>query len=164
MYIYLTDYLNYGFSVMSISTITPFIALDAERSALLDAKEHVLYLSFERILSRFDFELSAVLNHVIGSDISIRFDPLSGAPYLNFKDIPAFLSTIRPAKSAYFDRWKMSMELDCSVLSLKMDREGLLYKPHQLSIELVTILLPYRPFYSKDIDDMLAFTREVAAF
>jgi len=62
MYIYLIDYLNYGFSVMKIASICPLIALDVDRSALLDVRKHILYLSVERILSRFDFELSAVLN------------------------------------------------------------------------------------------------------
>lgn len=151
---------------MSITFVTRFIALDAERSALLDARRHVLYLSFERILSRFDFELSAVLSRVTDSDMPIRFDPLNGTPYLDFRDIPSFLSMIRPAKNAYFDRWKMSMELDCSDLSIKMDRQGLLYKPQQLSMELMTIFRPYRPYYptEKDMEDMLTFAQGVAAF
>ena len=54
----------------------------------------------------------------------------------------------------------MCMELDCSELSIKMDRQGLLYKPQQLSMELMTICMPYRPFYQpKDMDDMLTLRR-----
>lgn len=151
---------------MKIASISTLIALDADRSALLDVRKHILYLSFERILSRFDFELSAVLNRVADSDLQIRFDPLNGTPCLNFRDIPGFLNMVRPAKNAYFDRWKMSMELDCAVLLIKMDRQGLLYKPQQLSMELITIFLPYRPYYptEKDMEDMLTFAQEVAAF
>ena len=46
MYIYLIDYLNYRFSVMKIASICPLIALDVDRSALLDVRKHILY--FER--------------------------------------------------------------------------------------------------------------------
>jgi len=166
MYIYLIDYLNCRFSVMKIASICPLIALDVDRSALLDVRKHILYLSVERILSRFDFELSAVLNRVADSDLKIRFDPLNGTPCLNFRDIPGLLNMIRPAKNARFNRWKMCMELDCSELSIKMDRQGLLYKPQQLSMELMTICMPYRPFYptKKDMDDMLTFAQGVTAF
>lgn len=150
---------------MPVTSISPFIALHADRSALLDVKEHVLFLTLARILSRFDVELPMALRLLSGSDIRIRFDPANGNPCLRFEDIPRFLGLIRLPKNDYHNRQAIRMLLECEDLSIKLEFQGLLYLPRHLSRELISTLVPRLPAGyrdKKDVDDMLAFTREVA--
>ena len=53
---------------MTLASISPFIVLHADRSALLDAKNEVLYLALWRLLSRFELPLSECLKLLAGTN------------------------------------------------------------------------------------------------
>jgi hypothetical protein len=147
-------------NVVHISTIIP---LDPDRSALLDVKNRVLLLTLERLLSRFDIELPAVLSLLTGSDIHIRLDLVSGNPCLLFDDIPALLDRIRPAqRNDRHNRQHMSMILDHAGLLIAMKCLGLIDQPRALSLELITTLCPSGADDEKTLRGLLDFTQKVA--
>lgn len=148
---------------MNIASISPFIALDAKRSALLDVKQRVLLLTLERILYRFGYELSEALRLLAGSDIHIRFDPMNSNPCLVFEDIPRFLSLIsQPHNSAHITQ-EHNMRLECSELSFVLETMNLLSQPRMLSRQLVLTQRLGGFIDRTEMADLLAFTREVAA-
>jgi hypothetical protein len=148
---------------MPITSISPFIVLHADRSALLDVRARVLLLTVSRLTSRFEIDLPAVLRLLTGTDICIRFDPVNGNPCIAFEDIPELLSAIRPQKNDRHNRKHLSMTLEHSGLSMRMEREGLLYSPRALSDALHTILLPYPYWDMEELREMMKFTQNIAA-
>ncbi|MFZ3153999.1 hypothetical protein [Pseudomonas sp.] len=147
---------------MSITSISPFIALHADRSALLDVTARVLLLTVSRLTSRFEIDLPEVLRLLAGTDIRIRFDPVNGNPCIAFEDIPELLSAIRPRKNDRHNRKHLSMILEHAGLSMSMEREGLLYLPRTLSDALLTTLLPYPSWEIEDLREMTTFTQSLA--
>lgn len=144
---------------MSITSISPFIVLHADRSALLDAKNEVLYLALWRLLSRFELPLAEGLKLLAGTGIRIRFDPENGSPCINFKDIPSFLGVIRPAeRNDRHNRQHMKMTLEYADVLYKFETDRLVDLPRFLSKKLLTTL------QSSGVrgDEEYAFTQEVS--
>ncbi len=148
---------------MSITSISPFIALHADRSALLDVTARVLLLTVSRLTSRFEIDLPEVLRLLAGTDIRIRFDPVNGNPCIAFEDIPELLSAIRPRKNDRHNRKHLSMILEHAGLSMTMEHEGLLYSPRALSDALHTTLLPSPHWEIEELREMMRFTQNIAA-
>lgn len=147
---------------MPITSISPLIALHADRSALLDVRERILWLTVSRLTSCFEIDLPEVLRLLAGTNIRIRFDPVNSNQCIAFEDIPKLLSAIRPRKNDRHNRKHLSMTLEHSGLSMRMEREGLLYLPRTLSNALLTTLLPY-PFWEiEDLREMMTFTQSLA--
>lgn len=148
---------------MPITSISPFIALHADRSALLDVTARVLLLTVSRLTSRFEIDLPEVLRLLAGTDIRIRFDPANGNPCIAFEDIRKLLSAIRPQKNDRHNRKHLSMILEHAGLSMTMEHEGLLYSPRALSDALLTTLLPYPSWEIEELREMMRFTQNIAA-
>jgi hypothetical protein len=126
---------------MSLASISPFIVLHADRSALLDAKNEVLYLALWRLISRFELPLSECLRLLASTAIRLRFDPLNGSPCIDLKDIPGFLRAIRPAeRNDRHNRQHMRMKMEHAEILYEFETNRLVDLPRFLSRKLITTL------------------------
>lgn len=147
---------------MSVTSISPFIVLHADRSALLDVKTRVLYLTLSRLLGRFELQLPEALSALAKAKIHIRFDPVNGSPCIDFEDIPRFLSAIRPAeRNDRHNRQHMKTLLEHEDLSIKLEMDRLLDLPRFLSKELLFTLRSSGIREGKDWQEQSAFTQEI---
>lgn len=121
-------------------SIIRLIALDSERSALLDVSTLVLFLTLERILSCIEHALSDVDLHACG--LPLRQDPQTGKLCLPLDAIPRFVRIIKPLKGHRDARLVMSLELDVAALQIKQQYSNLMSNPEELIDELRFTMRP----------------------
>jgi hypothetical protein len=147
---------------MSVTSISPFIVLHADRSALLDIKNRVLYLTLSRLLGRFEVQLPEALRALERAKIHIRFDPVNGNSCIDFEDIPYFLSAIRPAeRNDRHNRQHRKTLLEHEALAIELETNGLLDLPRILSKKLLFTLQNPGIWEDKNWQVQAAFTGEL---
>jgi len=123
-------------------SIIRLIALDSERSALIDVSTLVLFFTLERILSCIEHALSDADLDLHTCGLPLRQDPQTGKLCLPLDAIPRFVRITKPLKGHRNARLVMSLELDVAALQIKQQYSNLMSNPEELIDELRFTMRP----------------------